>query len=671
MSGKKTIGEYLYKIAWLLDKKGAEALKKEGDSAQKSVTDLGKSLNKAEKEAKDFSAAGDKAARSERDVGTAARQSAKDLEKAQSATKRLSESFNGYMKAALSFMAIRRAFSAIVSTATQMDALANAAAAVGASASGMARLAYAADLAGVNAAEMEIALKGVRQTAAQAAAGIGAGAKAWALIGIKTRDENGTLKDTTKLIDELGVKFAQMDEGRAQALGKLLKMTPAVIGALRSGMMSYGKEYDKMLGKMTPSFEEGVKAAQEMHAAQSRLLRISQLLWQGIVGRLFRQIGRAFDRIRRAFIENQAAVSSFATTVLYPLAAGFDMLAHTITFCSRLLSLFHEALGDLSGPAEKILVWGGAFLLLLKKIGKASLLASLGSPFFRIAAGIILVLLLLEDLYVAMKGGRSAINWKPAIEFFKKIKDKGKSIVDWFKALPDRIGEAVESIRRKFVVMWTALMTRLGEMWDAFIRKVTGWMPDPVKKAVGIVELTPEEQRHEAVRKKAEEIFEAKYLLEDGGFAKAVAEAEQLIPKAQAQAQGPLAPATGDETAAPIIKGAAPAPLQVAAAAVDRLVESRERIEQITKVASAGSNIASSDKVLSSAPVLGQNVTNNIDSSKSVSVDMPVTNSTTINVQTTATEPDSIASQVGRAVDESNEALIRNLQSPIVLMSEV
>lgn len=667
MSGKKTIGEYLYKIAWLLDKKGAEALKKEGDSAQKSVTDLGKSLDKAEKEAKDFSAAGDKAARSERDVGTAARQSAKDLEKAQSATKRLSDSLNGYMKAALSFMAIRRAFSAIVSTATQMDALANAAAAVGASASGMARLAYAADLAGVDAAEMEIALKGVRQTAAQAAAGLGAGAKAWALIGIKTRDENGNLKDTTRLIDELGAKFAQMDEGRAQALGKLLKMTPAVIGALRNNMMSYGREYDQMLGKMTPSFEEGVKAAQEMHAAQSRLLRISQLLWQGIVGRLFRQIGKAFDRIRRAFIENQAAVSSFATTVLYPLAAGFDMLAHAITFCSRLLSLFHEALGDLSGPAEKLLVWGGSFLLLLKKIGKASLLASLGSPFFRIAAGIILVLLLLEDLYVAMKGGRSAINWKPMIEFFKKIKDKGKSIVDWFKALPDKIGEAVESIRKKFVVMWTALMARLGEMWDAFIRKVTGWMPDPVKKAVGIVELTPEEQRHEAVRKKAEEIFEAKYITEDDGFAKAVAEAERLIPQAP---QGPIAPA-GDEAAAPIIKNAAPAPLQVAAAAVDRLVENRERIEQITKVASAGSNIASSDKVLSSAPALGQNVTNNIDSSKKVEVDMPVTNSTTINVQTTSTEPDSIASQVGRAVDESNEALIRNLQSPIVLMSEV
>ena len=114
-----------------------------------------------------------------------------------------------------------------------MDALANSAAAVGASAAGMARLAYATDLAGVNASEMDSALKGVRQSAAQAAAGIGAGVKAWKMIGISTRDENGNLKDTTKLIDELGAKFATMDEGRAQALGKMLKMTPAVIGALR------------------------------------------------------------------------------------------------------------------------------------------------------------------------------------------------------------------------------------------------------------------------------------------------------------------------------------------------------------------------------------------------------------------------------------------------------
>ena len=44
----QTIGEYLYRIAWSLDKSGAANLRKEGDAAQKSVDGLGKSLDKTE-----------------------------------------------------------------------------------------------------------------------------------------------------------------------------------------------------------------------------------------------------------------------------------------------------------------------------------------------------------------------------------------------------------------------------------------------------------------------------------------------------------------------------------------------------------------------------------------------------------------------------------------------
>ena len=233
----QTIGEYLYRIAWSLDKSGAANLKKEGDAAQKSVDGLGKSLDQTEQEAKDLSAAADKSAKEIRDVGDASREATTESSKLNDTANAVTNSLKRMVAGLASIAAVKRAFSAIISTATEMDALANSAAAVGASAAGMARLAYATDLAGVNASEMDSALKGVRQSAAQAAAGIGAGVKAWRMIGISTRDENGNLKDTTRLIDELGAKFAQMDEGRAQALGKLLHMTPAVIGALRSGMM--------------------------------------------------------------------------------------------------------------------------------------------------------------------------------------------------------------------------------------------------------------------------------------------------------------------------------------------------------------------------------------------------------------------------------------------------
>ena len=168
----QTIGEYLYRIAWSLDKSGAANLRKEGDAAQKSVDGLGKSLDKTEREAQDLTRAADKTAPAVREVGRASDDTRRETERLDSTAQQVTSTLKRLVAGVASFAAARRAVSAIINTATQMDALANSAAAVGASAAGMARLAYATDLAGVNASEMDSALKGVRQSAAQAAAGV-------------------------------------------------------------------------------------------------------------------------------------------------------------------------------------------------------------------------------------------------------------------------------------------------------------------------------------------------------------------------------------------------------------------------------------------------------------------------------------------------------------------
>lgn len=485
-----TIGEYLYKIAWSLDKSGAASLKKEGDAAQKSVDGLGKSLDKTEREAKDLTRAADKTAPAVRDVGRASEAARTETDKLNTTANSVTSSLKRMVAGLASIAAVKRAFSAIINTATSMDALANAAAAAGASAAGMARLAYAADLAGVNAGEMDTALKGVRQTAAQAAAGIGAGAKAWKMIGISTRDENGNLKDTAKLIDELGAKFATMDEGRATALGKMLKLTPMVVSALRSGMMDYAKEFDQALGAMTPTFDEAVKAAQRLHAAQSRLTRISTLLWQGIASRFFEPFERAFDTLRKAIITNQAALVRFGAAVIQPLAYMLTGLAESVSVVSNALSVLtagFDSLGPVAQTAIQALIYGGlAYMMVLRKITMAQIVAAATNPFVLIGAAIVAVLMLLDDFAVAMRGGKSYFDWGPVVEFAKKVREFGKEIVDWFKALPDKIRDGVTAIGQRLHDMWTSTIEWMSAKWDAFVKTITGWMPDSLKRQLGI-----------------------------------------------------------------------------------------------------------------------------------------------------------------------------------------
>jgi hypothetical protein len=652
----QTIGEYLYRIAWSLDKSGAANLKREGDAAQKSVDGLGKSLDQTEQEAKDLSAAADKSAKEIRDVGDASREATTESSKLNDTAQAVTSSLKRMVAGLASIAAVKRAFSAIISTATEMDALANSAAAVGASAAGMARLAYATDLAGVNASEMDSALKGVRQSAAQAAAGIGAGVKAWRMIGISTRDENGNLKDTTRLIDELGVKFAQMDEGRAQALGKLLKMTPAVIGALRSGMMDYAREFDQALGSMTPTFDEAVKAAQRLHSAQSRLVRIMSLLWQGIAARFFEPFEKQFDSLRRTIIINQGALVRFGAAVLQPLALLLSGFAETVGVVSNALTVLtgvFDALGPVSQTVVQTLLWGAAaYALALHKVTLAQIAAAATNPFVLIGAAITAVMLLLDDFATAMRGGKTYFDWTPAIKVFKSLGEWGAKIEEWIKALPDKITGALADIWATLKSWWTTAINWMAAKWRAFVETVTGWMPDALKKQLGI-KVEGEAPVAPQFKPAATAAPVAQVLDSDPQRQTLVRQLGGVVPAAQPAAI-PTPGRVMAAFAAASASGSAPA-----------LAESGGSVSTVIN------NMAAGGRVLGAAQPLGMTaVTNNNDNSRRYDIPVTVNNSTTVNVQTMDSNAGSIADQVGSAVDASNAKLVRDMQSPLAAIAD-
>lgn len=662
----QTIGEYLYRIAWSLDKSGAANLKKEGDAAQRSVDELGKSLDKTEQEAKDLSTAADKTSKELRDVGDASREVTTESSKLNDTANAVTSSLKRMVAGLASIAAVKRAFSAIISTATEMDALANSAAAVGASAAGMARLAYATDLAGVNASEMDSALKGVRQSAAQAAAGIGAGVKAWRMIGISTRDENGNLKDTTRLIDELGAKFAQMDEGRAQALGKLLHMTPAVIGALRSGMMEYGREFDVALGSMTPTFDEAVKAAQRLHSAQSRLVRIMSLLWQGIASRFFGPFERAFDMIRTAIINNQAALVRFGAAVLQPLALALSGVAESVSVVSNALSVLtsaFDALGPVAQSAVQTLLWGAAaYLLVLKRITVAQISAALTNPFVLIGAAIVAVLLLLDDFAVAMRGGKSYFDWTPVVKFAEKVRTFGDDVVKWFKDLPDRITEAFKSFGDKIKTMWTDVVNWLTSKWDSFIQTVTGWMPDSLKKQLGIKvegETSAPEFKAASATPAVTQVLDT-----DPQRQAIIRQAGGVVPAAPA---APVTPPPGRVMTALLQAERAASPavsagVQPGAAPVVAGAQSWTNIVN---------NAAAAGRTLNAAQPLGStNITNNVDSSRKYDIPVTVNNSPTVNITNMGGDAQTNAAQITDALDGANAKLVRDMQSPLAAIAD-
>lgn len=706
-----SIGEYVYSFIFKVDPSGARKVQAESDRAEKSVDELGKSFDTAEKEATDLNRAADKTAPAVRHVGDASKEAAAKVKDTGQSAETTGEKLTKLLRTYVAFSTVRRTFMAIVNTATQLDALANAAAAVGSTAAGMARLAYATDLAGVNAAEMDSALRGIRETAGQAAAGIGAGAKAWALIGIRTRDENGNLKDTAQLVDELGERFAQMDEGRAQALGKMLRMTPAVITAMRSGMAGYAREFDTAVKKTGVDLNKAVKAAQSLHSAQSRLLRVSQIVWQGISARFFKPFEQSFDTIRNAMTENAGGLVRFVSTVLMPLAWAVQVVSGAFEAASNIITETAHAFDQLDPRLQTIIKWGVGLIALLKVISILS--ASAFAPFY-LAAGIIGgLLLLIDDFIGAMNGKRSAIDWRPFLKLLKGMKEWGASVVDWFKSLPDKAAEACKKIADKFQSMWQGVIGFFKKLWNDFVEMATGWMPEKLKEQLGIKsqakegDAAPAEPTAEPVAALLDTDPARQQIIANAGGTVADTTAQQvaqineglatparksldaalkaadavsnstpaaITPPAALPADKPAftAAAPTHERAAANVQPPQPvevkltiSPAQFVTAAAQTMTATQPRAQVAARAVEAVKAIDAGGRALNSAPALGAPVTNNIDRSRHVDAALTVNNSTTVNISTTESEPAAFGEQVGRAVDESNAAMVRNLQTPL------
>ena len=702
----KTIGTYLYKIGWEISKAGIRLLKTEGDAAQKAVDKLGSAIDKGEKETKELTAAAEKAAPAVKKVGQESTETAKKIDESAQKVSSLETMVKKFVATVGTVATVKRVFGAIISASAQMDALAHSAEAVGATAAGMARLAYATDLAGVNAGEMDAALRAIRTSAAQAAAGLGIGAKIWSLIGIRTRDENGNLKDTTKLIDELGEKFSVMDEGRAQALGKLLRISPAVVTALRGGLRDASLEYDRFLGPLAKDFDELSKKAMGFTDARTRLSHTVTLMWRLIASRFFDPFAQNFDRIRRAIVENSAGIQIFVSTVLKPLSYGVSYLAAMCEAAGRSISLITEALDGLSMPAKVLLGFAAAYVIWLRKITMAQIMAAATNPFVLWAVAISALLLVLDDLYVAMKGGRSAINWKPLILFFRDIKERGKAIVDWFKNLPDRAKDGISNIAKKFKEMWNSVLEFFEEGWKKLIKKITDFIPEPLKKFFNIQPEATEQERdakqlENQKEARRQELLSTVFAGDPAGYEKAAAQVEQefaaktsAAPVEKTQAATPAAnqqsgdkpAATAEKPAAPIVFNpatpqAAPESERKAYAAAVPVAPSVQMVEKFagamigrgaervaTFTNSMSKTALNTERVIEKTPALGAPVTNNIDRHKDVKVEMPVTNNTNVNV-TVQGDAGDVAGAVSRAVDDGNATLIRNLQTPVAAIT--
>ena len=243
------------------------------------------------------------------------------------------------------------------------------------------------------------------------------GSEEFSRLGISVRDANGNVKDADSILGEVGSSFRRLglsmaeQQGFAEALGidssliTMLGKTGAELGSLKQRARDLGITISP---KDQKALEDYNLSVAEMDSAMSGL-------------------------------KNKIAVA--VVPMLGSLGTSFaDVLADNSEWIDDGIEAAVELLQDLGGALKRtapfVLGVGAAFAI--AAIGTSGFAAALGivfSPAVLIAAGLLAVWLILDDLIVAFRGGKSVI-----ADFFMDflgfdIRPVLVGIVDGFKKL--------------------------------------------------------------------------------------------------------------------------------------------------------------------------------------------------------------------------------------------
>jgi hypothetical protein len=214
------------------------------------------------------------------------------------------------------------------------------------------RYAYAAQLADVESGELADGLKFLNQSAAMAAAGATGDAKAFAALGISIRDQNGALKPTGALFEEVAARFTTMEDGAQKttlAMTLFGRAGANLIPLLNSGaddIRRLGDEAER-LGIVVP--EEQARAAEVFNDSITTLMASVRGLGMGVAGGLIPQLTELIKKTTAWIAANKPEVLARVRTVIEQISAALPGVLQGLGDFAKLMGDVARIVGPIVG----------------------------------------------------------------------------------------------------------------------------------------------------------------------------------------------------------------------------------------------------------------------------------------------------------------------------------
>ncbi|MEX3859634.1 phage tail tape measure protein [Paraburkholderia sp. BR10923] len=330
---------------------------------------------------------------------------------------------------------------------------------------------YAAEQTGSSVEAAQQSMVGLTRVMGEAANGVGRGAKIFDKFGLSVRDANGQVRDVSDVIGQIQAKMQDMALPQQRAFLARLGIDPSMRRMLALNSEEFGKLIDR-------AREWGVYGDEQAEVADRLKLQFNDLRFglgqlRTLIGlALVPEMSRSIDTFKSWFRANRENI-----------IRGMTMAYQAISLTIGMVSNFVKALDDVIGPT---IGWRGAMLLLAAAwmfFNRSMLL----NPLTWVIAALVVLMALVDDFMVYMKGGQSAINWGPMLEYFNKIAEAVRPAIAALEPLMKVIGLILELVGRNFADVFVAAFKIIIDAFATLIELIANGIVGLVALAHGDV----------------------------------------------------------------------------------------------------------------------------------------------------------------------------------------
>lgn len=306
---------------------------------------------------------------------------------------------------------------------TGVDALGDLSAETGIAVSQIQEMGFAAQLSGGSATALENSLRGLSATVGLAANDMGRGKEIFKELGVNVRDSNGHVKNAAVVLDEVRQRMNALNMSMDERRGFATRL------GIDGTLIQYLTRTDEQM-------EALIKRARELGTLTNEQAEAAGAY------------NDALDVMNYALSAIHQQIAVGLAPALTGLAENFtDLLAENKDWIVNGLRAATEFIGNLLAMINRLLpvlaLVGAAFVLAkIYMLGFAGVAAIVFSPVVLITGAIAALLIIVDDLIVAFKGGDSVIG-----DFFKNFLDLDLSkTVDWLKSIWEWVSKIASAL---------------------------------------------------------------------------------------------------------------------------------------------------------------------------------------------------------------------------------